>query len=469
VADLRTYVCYAQESVEDALFAQRLINDLREAGIDATGGGNWQEGTMEEDAITGLQEYQWVILVQTSVALRSPQVRFTIDMALDLVLQRRMLGVLAISAEPNFAQDIPESWAALKMFDASEDYPKAFTRLLLALNPVLSATVPSVQVRAAPAPAFPTMMAASAQSGMEADDKPARFMPLWLRKKQLKSWLVPLSAVLALILVSSVSMEVFAMIMHAQGPVMAKKSATVVMPANIVTRPTIAPIPTPTLTPKPTPVPTQPPIMPTPTPDIATIAQKLYANVTQGQPALNDALNLQSQLDGNGWNNTSGATGGCELASNGYEVAALATNSTDIWSYCLAQNTHFSNFAYQVQMTYGELNAPSPCGLVFRANGSDRDSSYRLYFSEDGSYELDGYQGMSLRNGNGVPINANANEANTLTVIAKNNDIYIYANNQFIVHVADNAATTGSIGMVCKAPSGAISQAVFQSAKVWTF
>lgn len=53
-------------------------------------------------------------------------------------------------------------------------------------------------------------------------------------------------------------------------------------------------------------------------------------------------------------------------------------------------------------MTYGVLGSLSPCGLVFRANGTDRNSSYRLYFYESGAYELDGYQGASLIHGKGV-------------------------------------------------------------------
>jgi hypothetical protein len=465
----RTVVCYAQESSEDSRFAQRLIDDLCDAGVDVVTCENRQGIAMEESVIAKLQESQWVILVQTPAAHRSPQVQLTIDIALNLASQQRMRGVLSMIAVPHSLQDIPSTWTTLKTFDASEDYPKALARLLLTLNPVLSASMPSIQMRAAPPPAFQPMMAESPEPEMEPDDKPARFMPLWLRKKQLKSWLVPLSAVLALVLVAGVSMEVFAMITHAHAqPVVAKKPVAT-MSVRVVTQPPV-PTPTPNIAPTPTPVPTQLPVvaqppMPTPTPNIATIAQTLYQNVMQRQPTLTDPLNAQ---DGNNWDNTTGATGGCELLSNGYSVSALATGSTEIWAYCLEHSTSFSNFAYQVQMTYGVLNAPSPCGLVFRAHGTDMHSSYRLYFGEDGSYELDGYQGTSLINGNGVPINANTNQANTLTVIAKNNDIYIYANNQFIAHVADNAGTSGSIGMVCKAPSGAISQAGFQFAKIWT-
>jgi hypothetical protein len=195
-ANYCAFVCYAQDSVEDAQFAQRLMADLREAGIDVVNRENRQEGAMAE-----LQESQWVILVQTPAAQRSPQVQFTIDAALDLVQQQRMHGVLSMIAASHSLQDIPPTWSTLKTFDDSEDYAKAFARLLLALNPVLSVTVPSTQMRTVPPPAFQPMTMASVQSAMEADDKPARFMPLWLRKKQLKSWLVPLSAVLALILV----------------------------------------------------------------------------------------------------------------------------------------------------------------------------------------------------------------------------------------------------------------------------
>jgi outer membrane biosynthesis protein TonB len=284
VADLRTYVCYVQESVEDALFARQLMNDLRGAGIDVICDGNWQGGAMEEAALARLQESHWVILVQTPAALRSPQVQFIIDTALDLVHQQRLSGVLAIIAEPFFTQDIPESWAALKMLDASEDYPKAFARLLLALNLGLSsATMPAMQVEAAPPPAFQKVIAAPAQVGMEADDEPARFMPLWLRKRHLQPWLVLLSAVLALVMLSTSAVALYAFSKPAtRQPVGKVKLAStaqatvtrpvpttgrkaVVSPTQAPVAPTVVPVsPTPiTIVGAPTPTATPVPVMPT--------------------------------------------------------------------------------------------------------------------------------------------------------------------------------------------------------------
>src|SRR5262249_11377410 len=138
------------------------------------------------------------------------------------------------------------------------------------------------------------------------------------------------------------------------------------------------------------------------------------------------------------------------------------------WGYCLARSTNFSNFAYQVQMTYN-VALPSFCGVVFRANtAADMFSSYRLYVGSDASYELDGYNRKPLTQGTATTINT-GQAMNTITAIAQNNDIFICVNGNFIDHVSDGAANSGAIGMVCKAQAGAAepAEATFQSVKVW--
>ncbi|HTK06042.1 MAG TPA: TIR domain-containing protein [Ktedonobacteraceae bacterium] len=460
MAGLCTFVCYALESSQDVQFAQRLIADLRAAGIEVVTCEKRPGRAMGEDVIAKLQKCQWVILVQTPAALCSPQVQLTIETALDLSLQQRMHGVLSMIAAPYSWQNTPpETWTVLKAFDASEDYPKALTRLLLALHPATSASVPSVPVRAAPPPTFQPMIAVSAGSEMEPDGKPARFMPLWLRKKQLKSWLIPLSIVLTLALCIGVSVEVFAMM--TMKPLITHTAAKKHLPTIMVTSPVNTPIITPT--PIATEVPTQPP-SPTPTPDIATIAKSLYTNVMQQQPTMTDPLHTQ---DGNNWDISK--AGGCAFTGNSYGVTtALPTAQAATWGYCLARNTNFSNFAYQVQMT-SNANLPSFCGLVFRANtAADIYSSYRLYVGSDASYELDGYNKKTLTKGPAPAINT-GQATNTITAIAQNNDIFIYINGNFIDHVSDGAANSGAIGMVCKAQAGAAGpvEAAFQSVKVW--
>jgi hypothetical protein len=475
VAGLRIFVCYAQESPEDSRFAQRLIDDLRENGIDVATLEGRQSAVMEGDVIHALnkklQGSQWVILVQTPTALSSPYIQLTINTALNLVLQRRMRGVLSLMAEPCSAQDIPPTWTSFKTFDASEDYPKAFARLLLMLDTTLSTVVPSVKMRAAPSLALPPMMTTSAPSAMEDDDQPLPLkVPLWLRQKQSKQWLVPLVGTLTLVLILGISMPVLAKMLMlptvkaahthiAPSPTSKLQS----MPTIVATQSSIAPIPTPKIASMPTIVATHPIVVPTPT--IAMTAQKLYTKIMLQQPVLNDPLSNQ---DGNGWDTPADGSPGCEFANNAYGVTAQATTVQPVRAYCLARDTNFSNFAYQVQMAY-TISEPSPCGLVFRANpsGSYMDS-YRLYFSTDGSYELDGYQGIQLKQSTGTaPINPNPG-TNTIAVIAINSDIYIYANGQFVVHVADNAATVGAIGVVCRADTNAVpAEAVFTVAKVW--
>jgi len=82
-------------------------------------------------------------------------------------------------------------------------------------------------------------------------------------------------------------------------------------------------------------------------------------------------------------------------------------------------------------------------GIVFR--GSDQQM-YRFRVSSDGSYDLMN-QTQVLTAGSSNAIKTGLNQANQLTVIAKGQQIYIYANQQFLTSINDSASSSGRLGL----------------------
>ena len=132
----RIFVCYATSGDErGATVAQQLIDDLQANGANVVTGN---EHIAEENFVEYLNEElprcQYVILVQTPQALKSLRVQTAISMALNLVTQQRMKGVLRLLAAPVDNEDEQPLWVTPRAFDASQDYPRARDKVLLELG-----------------------------------------------------------------------------------------------------------------------------------------------------------------------------------------------------------------------------------------------------------------------------------------------------------------------------------------------
>lgn len=133
----RVFVSYAFNggTQREDQFTTRLVNDLRAAGADVI----LDEASRTNDDLAQslnhvLPDCTWLVLVQTPASLRSPRVRLAVNTALNLVVQGRMQGVLRVIIEPCGPGEVPPTWTTLDLFDASKDYPRALTRVLLALG-----------------------------------------------------------------------------------------------------------------------------------------------------------------------------------------------------------------------------------------------------------------------------------------------------------------------------------------------
>jgi hypothetical protein len=189
--------------------------------------------------------------------------------------------------------------------------------------------------------------------------------------------------------------------------------------------------------------------------------QALYAQITQGIPALDDHL---STNDTNNWTVTTPADGNFSCAFSGgvYHVSAPYTP-------CLAQATNFGDLAYQVQMTIvnGEFG-----GMVFRVDRS-QTKYYTFFIYTKGTYKLrisvdnTGNNDYDLGKGSSAFIKTGLNQANLLTVIARGSSIYLYINQQYITNASDTTYRAGQIGVFGGYSSGAPADVIFSRAQVW--
>lgn len=90
--------------------------------------------------------------------------------------------------------------------------------------------------------------------------------------------------------------------------------------------------------------------------------QGLYTQVTGGTPALNDPLNAQTNSQ---WDDSTGTNGSCGFTGDSY---ASSVPDVNFFQPCYAENTNFSNFAFQIDMT---IKQGDEGGIIFRADSTN--------------------------------------------------------------------------------------------------
>ena len=200
----------------------------------------------------------------------------------------------------------------------------------------------------------------------------------------------------------------------------------------------------------------------------ATALNNIYIQATGGTPALNDAL---AQNSTSNW--TVYANGGRSCAFRGGALHASVSQAPV--APCLALNSDFGNFAYQVQMTITSGNAQSVGGIIFRT----QDFSGSLYWfaiATDGSYSLVLLKGNGSASGNvkilvegsSPVVKTGLNSANVLTVVVRGNNFYMYINQQYVASATDSSFSAGKIGVLAGNEGNAATDVAFSNAKVWT-
>jgi hypothetical protein len=192
-----------------------------------------------------------------------------------------------------------------------------------------------------------------------------------------------------------------------------------------------------------------------------TALQNIYTSATNGSPALQDSLSANT---GSNWEEDQAqGGGGCAFTGGAYHASI---DQKGFYFACAAQNTNFSNFAYQVQMTITKGDAG---GVFFRGNRS-ASKFYLLSIARDGTYDLfvskDQNHSTDLSFGNSSAIKQSLGQANLITVILRGNNIYFYVNKQYAGSVSDSTYKSGQIGVFVDAHTTATDVA-FTNAQVW--
>ena len=175
-----------------------------------------------------------------------------------------------------------------------------------------------------------------------------------------------------------------------------------------------------------------------------TAQQNIYNAATNGNPIITDAL---TQNDGLHWDQYDTAnSGGCVYAGNAYHVKELQSG---FFQTCMAQSSNYSNFTLQVQMTIlrGDFG-----GIIFRSSASS-PKFYLLQFGVDGTYDLLGYVSTNGNDARSLlssitPAMKGLNQPNLITLIARNSQLTIFVNKQYVDTVSDNLYKSGQIGFM---------------------
>lgn len=190
----------------------------------------------------------------------------------------------------------------------------------------------------------------------------------------------------------------------------------------------------------------------------------------KGSLMLNDPL--QNNNNGNNWQTFSDNLGNaCLFVKGVYQVSNVANYGGP----CFAQATNYSNFTYEVQMTFLKVGPSfSGGGLAFRSSGGNY---YYFEIFESGRYSLAACKGSDCSNGlasdlkNPIPaFHVGLNQTNTLAVVAHGNSFDLYVNGQQVVsNVVDKTYTSsqGAIGVYGEGSTGGPTEVVYQNAKVW--
>jgi transcriptional regulator with XRE-family HTH domain len=182
-----------------------------------------------------------------------------------------------------------------------------------------------------------------------------------------------------------------------------------------------------------------------------------------GTLAIFDPLNQE----GDDWpTDKSDNTGGsCQFIAGAYHVSEQTAGD----SYKCYPDATFSNFAFEVQLTITQGDCG---GIVFRDKPSE--GSYSFSICQHGMYRIRKYANLSdstsMRHIHSSAIHAGLNQQNKIAVVASDNTMTFYVNEQQIDQIQDSSYTSGRIGFLA-APyhrQGHATDVAYTNARVWT-
>ena len=213
--------------------------------------------------------------------------------------------------------------------------------------------------------------------------------------------------------------------------------------------------------------PNNPPVNSTPTPVAHTTPQATAtANNAQnpyppntGTIVLNDPLTDNSR--GYKWDESSfSGTDSCGFTNGAYHIV----EKTGLICIPEAKDLVLSNFAFEANI---KIVKGDDGGIGFRINQVNK-TFYDFDITTGGSYTLKVYTGKytTLSEGSNSVINKGLNQSNLVAVVANNDLIIIYVNNQIIDSVHDKNFSQGQIGVLSFGDNGP-TDVIASNARAW--
>ncbi len=210
-----------------------------------------------------------------------------------------------------------------------------------------------------------------------------------------------------------------------------------------------------------------------PLPSVQTAAGVAVESLPNPYPPFHGTLRIHDPLQDNtagyGWMDDSvqhtTATEGCHFCQEAYHLTTSSPPQS-LMVYCLALNTNFSNFVYQIEAT---LFTGAEIGIVFRQTPGYR--FYYFYIRRDGSYGLlwsAGTQSHRLADGLSSAIQIEVGQPNVLAVVANGMSIDLYVNQRHLTQVNDATYQAGRIGIAAATDAGIPNEAAFRNVMLWT-
>lgn len=184
---------------------------------------------------------------------------------------------------------------------------------------------------------------------------------------------------------------------------------------------------------------------------------------------LNESLAAESAA---GWKITPNDQGRCFFAANSYHILDVASGTMEV---CLANQTFFTNFTYEVSMT---ILAGDCGGLAFRTTFPQL---YYFLSCLDGRYRFVRYDRDNMANtlviarGISPVIHQGLKATSMLAVVAINGTFKIYVNHTLLLNATDGAYLDGQVGVIahtCRDPQSNLcdvpTEVSFTNARVWS-
>jgi hypothetical protein len=220
-------------------------------------------------------------------------------------------------------------------------------------------------------------------------------------------------------------------------------SPTLTPTEEILSTPTPLPTDTPAPSPTLTSTPTEAPPTPTPTPPLTPTQTPLASDP---RPGLGNPTFRDTFQDAANWNLTEDDHARMEIRDGQLIMTAFNPDFWNSWSFTGPRS---QNLYLEITGSSGACRGQDRYGLIFRA--PDNTRGYLFGISCDGRYSLwiwDGSTEIRLVEWTSSPhINAGPDQSNRIGVMARGNQISLYANGNLLTDISDGTYESGRFGV----------------------